>query len=71
MFKIPLSFVNLTVFPDHGWRFGMFKAFYITFDGTNATKVPLYESSLTDLIIYCSYMSVVTRRLTLNQPRMF
>ena len=34
MFKIPLQFVNLTVFPDHGWRFGMFKAFYITIDDT-------------------------------------
>ena len=40
MFKIPLQFVNYTVFPDHGWRFGMFKAFYITIDDTNA----IYET---------------------------
>ena len=40
MFKIPLQFVNLTVFPDHGWRFGLFKAFYITIDDTKA----IYET---------------------------
>ena len=36
MLKIPLKWVNMTAFPDHGWRFGIPKAFYITTDDTNA-----------------------------------
>ena len=36
MFKIPFQLMNLTAFPDHGWRFGMPKAFYISIDDTNA-----------------------------------
>ena len=32
MFKIPLLNVNMKAFPDHGWRFGNLKAFYITID---------------------------------------
>ena len=40
MFKIPLQYLNLTVFSDHGWRFGMLKAFYITIDDSNA----IYEA---------------------------
>ena len=36
MFKIPLQFMNMTAFPDHSWRFGQPKAFYITIDDTNA-----------------------------------
>ena len=32
MFKIPLRMVNINAFPDHGWRFGNPKAFYITID---------------------------------------
>ena len=32
MFKIPLLNVNMKAFPDHGWRFGNPKAFYITID---------------------------------------
>ena len=37
MFKIPLKTVNMTAFPDHGWRFGRaISAFYITIDDTNA-----------------------------------
>ena len=35
MFKIPFQFVNMTAFPDHGWRFGKPKAFYITIDALN------------------------------------
>ena len=34
MFKIPIQFVNMTAFSDHGWRFGKPKAFYITIDDT-------------------------------------
>ena len=40
MFKIPFQFMNMTVFTDHGWRFGLPKAFYITIDDTNA----IYET---------------------------
>ena len=41
MFKIPVKTVNLTDFPDHGWRFGRaISAFYITIDDTNA----IYET---------------------------
>ena len=40
MFKIPFQFMNMTDFPDHGWRFGVPKAFYITIDDTNA----IYET---------------------------
>ena len=37
MFKIPVKTVNMTAFPDHGWRFGRaISAFYITIDDTNA-----------------------------------
>ena len=37
MFKIPLKWMNMTDFPNHGWRFGVIiKAFYITMDDTNA-----------------------------------
>ena len=36
MFKIPLSFKDMTVFPEHGLRFGQPKAFYITIDDKNA-----------------------------------
>ena len=32
--------MNMTVFTDHGWRFGVPKAFYITIDDTNA----IYET---------------------------
>ena len=32
--------MNLTAFPDHGWRFGKPKAFYIIIDDTNA----IYET---------------------------
>ena len=35
MFKIPLEMVNMKAFPDHGWRFGIPKAFYITIDDTD------------------------------------
>ena len=33
--------MNKTAFPDHGWRFGQPKAFYITIDDKNAlyTKI--------------------------------
>ena len=40
MFKIPLSFKDMTVFSEHGWRFGQPKAFYITMDDKNA----IYET---------------------------
>ena len=38
MFKIPIQFVNMTAFSDHGWRFGKPKAFYITIDDTLIKK---------------------------------
>ena len=31
--------MNITDFPDHGWRFGIPKAFYLTIDDTNAIYV--------------------------------
>jgi len=41
MFKIPVKTVNMTAFPDHGWRFGRkISAFYVTIDDTNA----IYET---------------------------
>ena len=40
MFKIPLSFQDITVFPEHGLRFGQPKAFYISIDDKNA----IYET---------------------------
>ena len=41
MFKIPVKTVNMTAFPDHGWRFGRaISAFYITIDDTKA----IYET---------------------------
>ena len=43
MFKIPIKPVNMTYFPDHGWRFGKnILAFYITIDDTNA----IYETNV-------------------------
>ena len=44
MLKIPLKSVNMTTFPDHGWRFGIPKAFYITTDDTNA----IYKTQSSD-----------------------
>ena len=35
MFKIPLLTMSTKAFPDHGWRFGIPKAFYITIDDTD------------------------------------
>ena len=40
MFKIPLLNVNMKTFPDHGWRFGNPKAFYITIDDTDVIFKP-------------------------------
>ena len=41
MFNIPVQTVNMTAFPDHGWRFGRaISAFYITIDDTKA----IYET---------------------------
>ena len=40
MFKIPLSFQDMSVFSEHGWRFGQPKAFYISIDDKNA----IYET---------------------------
>ena len=37
MLKIPLKWMNMRAFADHGWRFGEPKAFYINIDDTNAT----------------------------------
>ena len=35
MFKIPLLNMNTKAFPEHNWRFGNPKAFYITIDDTD------------------------------------
>ena len=43
MFKIPLKMVNMKAFPDHGWRFGNPKAFYISID---ESSVKLGKNSL-------------------------
>ena len=29
----------MTAFPDHGWRFGIPKAFYLTIDDTKAMTI--------------------------------
>ena len=39
MFKIPLEMVNMRAFPNHGWRFGMPKAFYISIDDTGKNSL--------------------------------
>ena len=50
MWKIPFQFLNMNVFPEHGWRFGKPRAYYITIDDTNSryTKIgiPLSEQLL-------------------------
>ena len=38
--------MNMTAFPDHGWRFGKPKAFYVTIDDTNAIET---DSSMTTI----------------------
>ena len=37
MLKIPLKTINMSSFPDHGWRFGKNpKAFYVTINDENS-----------------------------------
>jgi len=38
MIKIPLQNWNMKTFPDHGWRFGKPKGFYITISHTYGTE---------------------------------
>jgi len=49
MFKIPLLNVNMKAFPDHGWRFGNPKAFYITIDFKGKKFTHLYSKLLSDV----------------------
>ena len=53
MFKIPLQFLNLTIFPDHGLRFGKpFIAFYITIDDTDAIVTDSSMATIESLFGY-------------------
>ena len=45
MFKIPIQFMNMTAFPDHCWRFGKPKAFYISIDDKNAIEDKYFIST--------------------------
>ena len=48
MFNIPLLSVNLKAFPDHGWRFGNARAFYISIDDSNAVDETSSETDSSD-----------------------
>ena len=50
MFKIPLLPFNLKAFPDHGYRFGNPKAFYVTIDVNNALYTNI-ENSMSEQLL--------------------
>ena len=50
MVKIPLQYINMTAFSDHGWRFGKPKAFYVTINDENALHTKS-ENSMSEQLL--------------------
>ena len=62
MFKIPLLTMSTKAFPDHGWRFGIPKAFYITIEGTDFID-KLGKNSLIYSYNYTFYITIGKKSL--------
>ena len=54
--------VNMKAFPDHGWRFGNPKAFYITIEGTDFID-KLGKNSLIYSYKYTFYITIGKKSL--------